>query len=225
MPGRPALPACTGRLTPWCACEDRSTRTRGLRPRPLRAVSKGAPCAHPLPQRAVLTDEEVEVRALLGGEFQEDLLAFGILEPFTVPLEELVRSALAFDTDQQRLPVVDALPELLGTGSEQPVRGALEEQECGARLELRVLSQELAVPPLERAQMLPLFRGELLEDRASARVARHAGRARVELQSAAFGGDRDAPRVPREAQLGCPPVNRRSLPAGLAFLAGPDNLD
>src|SRR6202521_1019418 len=214
MPGRRAPPACTGRRTPWCACADRSG-----------GVSKDAPCAHPLPQRAVLADEEVEVGALLVGEFQEDLLAFGILEPLTVPLEELVRPALAFDADQQRLPVVDALPELLGARSEQPVRGTLEEQECGARLELRVLSQQLAVPLLERAEMLLLFRGELLEDRASARVARHASRARVELQTAALGGDRDAQRVPRKDQLGCRTVDRRGLPAGPAFLAGPDNLD
>src|SRR6202171_5368215 len=221
MPGRPALPACTGRLTPWCACEDRSTRTRGLRPRPLRAVSKGAPGARPLPQRAVLADEEVEVRALLVGEFQEDLLALGVLEPLAVPLEELVRRALAFDADEQRLPVVDALPELLGTRGEQPVRRALEEQECGARLELRVLSQQLAVPLLQCVQMLALFRGELPEDGASARVARHAGRARVELQAAAFRGDRNAQRVSREDQLGCRAVDRRGLPACPAFLAGP----
>src|SRR6266851_508662 len=214
MHGRRAPPARTGRPTPWYACEDRSA-----------GVSKSAPCAHPLPQRAVLADEEVEVRTLLVGEFQEDPLAFGILEPLTVPLEELVRPALALDTDEQRLPVVDAFPELLGTRSEQPVGGALEEQERGARLELRVLSQQLAVPLLERAQMLPLLRGELLEDRAAARVARHAGRARIELQAAALGGDRDAQRVPRKDQLGCRAVDRRSLPACPAFLAGPDDLD
>src|ERR1700724_3574168 len=210
MPGRRAPPARTGRLTLWCGCEDRSGD-----------VSKGASGAHPLPQRAVLADEKVEVRALLVGEFQEDLLALGVLEPLAVPLEELVRPALAFDADEQRLPVVDALAELLGARSEQPVRGALEEQECRARLELRVLSQQLAVPLLERAQVLPLLRGELLEDRASSRVARHAGRPRVELQAAALGGDRDAQRVPREDQLGCRAVDRHGLPARPAFLAGP----
>ena len=41
-------------------------------------------------QRAILVDQKLEVRTLLGGEFQEDLLAFRILEPFTVPLEEPV---------------------------------------------------------------------------------------------------------------------------------------
>src|SRR5580704_2508044 len=214
MPGRRAPLARTSRLTRWCGREDRSG-----------GVSKGAPGAHPLPQRAVLADEKVELRALLVGKFQEDLLALGVLEPLAVPLEELVRPALAFDADEQRLPVVNALPELLGARSEQPMRGALEEQECRARLELRVLGQQLAVPLLEGAQMLPLFRGKLLEDRPSARVGRHAGGARVELQAAALGGDRDAQRVPREDQLGRRTVDRRGLPAGPAFLAGADNLD
>src|ERR1700688_4373193 len=124
MPGRRARRACTGRPTPWCGCEDRSA-----------GVSKGAVPAHPLPQRSVLADEKVEVCALLFGELQEDPLAFGILEPLAVPLEELVGPALAFDADEQRLPVVDALPQLLRARCEQPVRGALEEQERRARLE------------------------------------------------------------------------------------------
>ena len=46
--------------------------------------------------------------ALLVGELEEDLLAFGVLEPLAVALEELVRAALALDADEQRLLIVDA---------------------------------------------------------------------------------------------------------------------
>ena len=41
--------------------------------------------------------------AFLVGKLQEDLLAFGVLEPLAVALEELVRAALALDADEQRL--------------------------------------------------------------------------------------------------------------------------
>ena len=78
-------------------------------------------------------------RALLVGELEEDLLALRVLEPFAVPLEEPVRRALAADADLQRLPVVDALRDLVGARGEQPVGRALEEQERRPRLELRVL--------------------------------------------------------------------------------------
>ena len=79
-----------------------------------RAVRRaGAAAALPLAQRAVLADQQVEVRALFVGELEEDLLAFGVLEPLAVALEELVRAALALDADEQRLLIVDALAQLL----------------------------------------------------------------------------------------------------------------
>ena len=66
-----------------------------------------------LAQRAILADQQIEVRALFVGELEEDLLAFGVLEALAVALEELVRAALALDADEQRLLIVDALAQLL----------------------------------------------------------------------------------------------------------------
>ena len=103
------------------------------------------------------------------GELHEDLLAFGVLEPLAVLLEEAVRAALAADADQQRLLVVDALGEPVGALGEQPVGGALEKQERRTRLQLRIGRQQLRVARLERAEMLLFLFGELLEDRAPAR--------------------------------------------------------
>ncbi len=140
--------------------------------------------------------------ALLVGELEEDALALGVLEPLAVALEEPVRAALAPDADHQRLAVVDALGELIGAGGEQTVGRALEEQERRPRLELRILLQQLAVARLELAEMLLLLLGQLLEHAAAARVARDARGARVELQAAALGGNRDPQRVAREQQLG-----------------------
>ena len=48
--------------------------------------------------------------ALLVGELQEYLLAFGILEAFAVLLEEPVGAALTADANHQRLLIVDAPP-------------------------------------------------------------------------------------------------------------------
>src|SRR5512137_368129 len=78
----------------------------------------------PLRNHDVLAEEEVEVPALLVGELQEDLLAFRVLEPAAVALEELVRHALAADADPERLPVVDALRDLVGGRGEEAVGGA-----------------------------------------------------------------------------------------------------
>ena len=111
--------------------------------------------------------------ALLVGELEKDLLAFRVLEALAVALEEAVRAALAPDADHQRLPIVDALGQLLGAGGEQAVGGAFEKQERRPRLELRILLQQLLVARLQRAQMLLLFLGQLLEDAAAAGVLRH----------------------------------------------------
>jgi hypothetical protein len=57
-----------------------------------------------------------------------------------------------------------------------------------------------------------LLLGQLLEDAAPARVARDLRRARVELEPAALGGNRDAQRVAREEQLGDRLVGHRRTP-------------
>src|SRR6266567_7482457 len=97
----------------------------------------------------------------LVGELEEHLLALGVLEPLAVLLEELVRAALALDADEQRLLIVHALAELLGAFGEQAAGGALEEQEGRPRLEIRIAGDQLAVAPLEGAEVLALFRRQL----------------------------------------------------------------
>ena len=161
--------------------------------------------------------------ALFVGELEEDLLALGVLELLAVALEEAVRAALALDADHQRLAIVDAVGQLLGAGREQAVGRPLEKQERRPRLELRILLQQLAVARLERAEVLLLLLGQLLEDAAAARVARDARGARVELEAAALGRDRDAQRVAREEQLGHAAFGDRR-PAGPARFARAVNL-
>ena len=61
----------------------------------LRARSRATRARHRrrlvlLAQEAVLANQELEVLALFLGELQEDLLAFRVLEPFAVALEEPV---------------------------------------------------------------------------------------------------------------------------------------
>src|SRR5262245_48574904 len=203
------------------ACEDRSRS----RPGPPDAAPERATTALSFAKGLVLADEELEVHALFVGELEEHLLAFGVLETLAIALEELVRSALAADADEERLLVVDALAQLLGALGEEAAGGALEEEERRARLELRVLCRELAIPLLQRAEMFLFFLGELMEDRAAARVLGHAGRPRVELETAALGGNRHPQRVTREHQLRGRAVYRRRLLAGPAFVAGPEDLD
>src|SRR5205085_10156746 len=103
----PDRTGCSGRRTPSCGCADRSSAL-------VRATRHGHRRfpALTLLQRAVLAEQQIEVNPLLLGEFQEHLLALGVLEPLAVFLEELVRAALAFDPDEQRLLIVDALAKL-----------------------------------------------------------------------------------------------------------------
>src|SRR5262245_39118281 len=68
-----------------------------------------------LDERPVFTNEEIQVGALFVGELEKDPLAFGVLETFAVSLEELVRPALAADANHQRLAVVDAFRQLIGS--------------------------------------------------------------------------------------------------------------
>ena len=83
----------------------------------------------------------------------------------------------------------------------------------------RIRLQQLLVPGFELAEVFLLFVGELLEDAAAARVLGDPRAARVELQPAPLGGNRDAERVPREQQLGRSALDRRRA-AGPARLAG-----
>src|SRR5258707_15606658 len=106
----------------WYGCADRSSALRG----PDRAGARGGP-GLALAQRAELPHQQIEVRLLLLGEFQEDLLALGVLESLAVFLEELVRTALALDADEERFLIVHTLAELLGALGEQSTRGAFEE--------------------------------------------------------------------------------------------------
>src|SRR5262249_19616186 len=173
-----------------------------------------------------LADQEVEVGALLVGEFEEHLLAFRFLEPLAVALEELVGAALAADADEQRLLIVDAArPQLLGALGEETARGSLEEQKRRVRLERGTAGRERRVPRLERRQVLALFAREPLEDAAAARIARHPGGARVELEAAALGRNRDPQRVAREDALGRRAVDRRGGRAGPAGFADAVDLD
>src|SRR6478752_9126219 len=101
---------------------------RGVHARPGVLLLRAA-LALPLDQRSVLADQEIEVLPLLVRELEEDPLAFRVLETLAVALEETVRAALAADPDHQRLQVADALRQLIGAGSEEPVGRALEEEE------------------------------------------------------------------------------------------------
>src|SRR5262249_808510 len=153
-----------------------------------------------------------------------DLLAFRVLEALTVFLEELVRSALAFDSDEQRLLVVDALAQLFGAAGEQAAGRALEEQERGPRVDLRTLAQPFLVSLLERAQMVAVVGGEGVEDDAGGRVGRDPRRAGVKLEAAALGRDCHPQRVACEQELRGSPVDGSGLLARTAFLARAVNL-
>src|SRR4051812_10087644 len=122
------------------------------------------PAALALAEGPVFADQQVAVLAFLFSELEEDLLALGVFEAVAIFLEEVVRSALALNADEQGFEVVDALAEPLGARGEQPVGRALEKQERRPRLELRVFFQQLFVALFERAEMLFFFGGELLEN-------------------------------------------------------------
>ena len=140
--------------------------------------------------------------ALFFGELEEDALAFRVLEPLAVALEEAVRAALAADADAVGLEIVDPVAsQLLGTRREQPVRRALEEQECRPRLEARILLEQLLVAVLERLQMVHFFGGELAKYLPRPRILHQLDAAPVKLHAAALGGNRDPQCVAREQQL------------------------
>src|SRR5262245_10516227 len=130
--------------------------------------------------------------AFLFGELEEDLLAFGILEPLAVALEELVGAAFALDADEQRLQIVDPSTEFLGTLGEDAARGSLEEEEGRTRFELGILREQLRVSRFKRAQVFAFLGRQALEHRPAAGVGCETGRPAVELETAPFRGDRDA---------------------------------
>src|SRR6266487_172476 len=211
--GRRAPPECSDHRTRWYGCGDRSP---GGGPGRAGSAAAGAPLA--IAQRAVLSQQQLEVRALLVRELEKHLLPLRVLETLAVALEELVRAALTADADEQRLLIVDALAQLFGAC------GAFEKEERRARFELRVAGREVRVPLLERAEMFALFRGELLKHRAASWILGDRGGARVELESAALGGNGHPQRVSREHAVRRRPFNRRRFLAGPALLAGADDL-
>src|SRR6266516_98082 len=216
---RRAPPGCSGHRTRWCGCGDRSPGGG-----PARAGSAAARAQLTIAQRTVLAQEQLEVRALLVRELEKHLLPLRVLETLAVALEELVRAALTADADEQRLLIVDALAQLFGACGKQAAGGAFEKEERRARFELRVAGREVRVPLLERAEMFALFRGELLKHRAASWILGDRGGARVELESAALGGNGHPQRVSREHAVRRRPVNRRRLLARPALLAGADDL-
>src|SRR4026207_2161700 len=111
MHGLPVRPACSARPTLWCGGEGQSPRGRAMRGRRALARRRFAVAALPLHQCSVLTHEKVEVDPFLVGEFEKDLLALRVLEPFAIFFEETVRVPLAADANQQRLLIVDAAQE------------------------------------------------------------------------------------------------------------------
>ena len=201
-----------------------SRRLAGGRSKRFAVRAANAACREPLAQGAVLADQQIEMNFFLVGKFQEDLLAFRVLEPFAVALEELVRPPLALDPDEQRLLIVDAAAKRFGAFGEDAVRGALEEQKRRSRFEHRILRQQLSVALLERPEMLALFGGKLLEHRAAAGVARERGGAGIELETAPLGRNRHAQRVAREDQRRRHAVDGRRLFARAALFAGPGDL-
>ena len=138
---------------------------------------------------------------LFFGELHEDLLAFRVFEALAVFLEEAMRAPLAANANQQRLLIVHALVEPVCAFGEQPVCGALEEEERGPGLELGVRLQQLRIARFERAEVFLLFFGQLLKNGAAPCVLRDARRARIEVEPAALGGNRDTKGIAGENHL------------------------
>src|SRR5258706_5790647 len=246
---KPPLPSCrdpsrSGRQRPLSprapraqrACSARRTKSyvyggRSM-PRLRRAAAHRAAVSQasalPLAQRFVFVEQEIEVSALFVGKLEKDSLAFGILEAFAVPLEEVVRATLALDADQQRLEIVDAFAKLFRARGEQAAGRALEEQESRPRLEQRISGQELGVALLERAEMFAFLFGQLLKHRSAACVLCDAGGSGVELQTAAFRRDGDAQCVAGKDELRRRTIELRRRRSGrrarAALFTGAENL-
>src|SRR5688572_9010311 len=172
----------------WCEGGGRSPRAGARGGTGSRRTSRPALALH---ERAVLAHEQIEVRTLLVGKLEEDLLALGVLEPLAVLLEEAMRAALAADTDHERLLIVDAAHQALGPLGKEAVGGPLEKKECRARFELRIALEQLAVARLELVEVFLLLARQILENLPPARIPRDFCGTRVELEPAALGRDRD----------------------------------
>src|SRR5262249_40224810 len=147
---------------------DRAPRSgSGAARRGGRAAAAAAGRGPPRAQRAILANQQLEMGAFFVGELEKHLLALGVLEPFTVALEELMRSVLAPDPDEQRLLIVDAVAQFLGAFREDAARRPLEEQKRRPRLEQRIGRDQLAVALFESGEVLFLLAGQLLEHGAA----------------------------------------------------------
>src|SRR5262252_8764836 len=154
-----------------CGCGDRSSTPDRASCRRRGAVGGGGrtPAAAAggrrasRTQRAILANQQLEVRAFLVRKLEKHLLSRRILEPFTIFLEELMRAALAPDPDQERLLVVHALAQLLGALREDAAGRALEEQERRPRFELWIGGNQLVVALFERREVFLLLLGQLPE--------------------------------------------------------------
>src|SRR5439155_16903700 len=122
-------------------------------------------------------------------------------EALAVLLEEPVRVALAADADEQRLLIVDTAQQTIGAFGEQTIRRAPEEEERRPRFKLRVARHQLAVAPFELAQVLLLFRRQIMEYLATSRIARDFRGAGVELEPAALGRDCNPQRIAGEQEV------------------------
>jgi hypothetical protein len=180
--------------------------------------------ALPLHERAIFAYKQVEMGALLVGKLEKDLLAFRILEPLAVLLEESVRTALAADAYHQRLLVVHASKEALGALGEEPVRGTLEKQECRPRLQLRIALKQRTIARLQLTEMFLFLLSEILKNLSATRVAGDARRPAVELKAAPLRCNRNMQRVARKQKVTVAIVaSGRS--AGPTLLTGPIDLD
>src|SRR5918993_2798082 len=101
-----AGPATAGHPRRSCVSGDRSTSSGSGARLDARLMAFRAIAFH---ERAIFTDQQLEVLALFFRELEKDLLAFGILEPFAIALEETMRAALAADADAVGLEIVHAV--------------------------------------------------------------------------------------------------------------------
>ena len=135
-----------------------------------------------------------------------------------------MRAALAANTDHQGLLIVDAAHQAIGAFGEQSIRGAFEEQERRPRFELRIATQQLGIARFELAEMFLLLQRKVLEHFSTAGVFRHPRCTRVEIETAAFGRNRYAQRIPRKHEIGVTAFEARRAPRA-TFLARAIDLD
>ena len=104
-----------------------------------------------------------------------------------------------------------------------PLAAPLKNRNVGRDSSCGILLQQPLVARLEGRQVVALLVGQLLEDAPAAHVLRRSRGARVELEAAALGGDRNPDRIAREHHLAGRRLGPRRLP-GAALLARPVDL-